>query len=242
MKNTPQIKPENEIGFAQTVLMPGDPLRAKMLAETFFEDAVLVNNIRGVQGYTGFYKGCKVSVMASGMGIPSMGIYSYELFNFFGVENIIRIGTAGGLADDIKLRDIVAGIASNTNSSFGNQFGVNGIVAPVCSYELLDCAVKAAEDLGIELKVGTLYSTDIFYNADPEDYKKWADIGSIAVEMESAGLYLNAAASRKKALALCTVSDLPLLPGCPGCTTEERESTFTDMMKIALEVAVRMNR
>lgn len=239
MNDTAQIKLSNETGFAKTVIMPGDPLRSKMIAETFLENAVLVNNVRGAQGYTGYYKGHKVSVMASGMGIPSMGIYSYELFNFFGVENIIRVGTAGGLTEDAKLRDVVAGIGANTDSAFAGQFDVKGIVAPVCSYELLSLAMQAAEEMNIKLKVGTFYSTDVFYNADKNINKKWAEMGSIAVEMESAGLYLTATSCKKRALAICTISDLPLIPDCPKCTVEERENTFTDMIKIALEIAVK---
>lgn len=239
--NTPHINLLDEIGFAKTVLMPGDPLRAKKIAEEFLENAVLINNVRGIQGYTGFYKGHKVSVMASGMGIPSIGIYSYELYSFFGVENIIRIGSAGGLSPEIKLRDIVAGIGANTNSNFAKQFDVNGTIAPTCSFELLCVAVDCAKELGLELKIGNLYSADTFYDADPEANRKWADLGSLAVEMEAAGLYLNAMRTKKKALAICTVSDLPLLPDCPGCTAEERQNTFTDMMKIALETAVRMD-
>lgn len=242
MINTPHINLLDDIGFAKTVLMPGDPLRAKKIAEAFLENAVLVNNVRGIQGYTGFYKGHKVSVMASGMGIPSIGIYSYELYSFFGVENIIRIGSAGGLAPEIQLRDIVAGIGAHTNSNFFKQFDVAGTIAPTCSYELLACAVDCAKELGLTLKVGNLYSADTFYDADPEANRKWADLGSLAVEMEAAGLYLNAMRTKKRALAICTISDLPLLPDCPGCTAEERQNTFTDMMKIALETAVRMDK
>ncbi|MBR5437302.1 MAG: purine-nucleoside phosphorylase [Clostridia bacterium] len=240
MKNTAQIKLLNEIGFAETVLMPGDPLRSKMIAETFLQDAVLVNNVRGAQGYTGYYKGRKVSVMASGMGIPSMCLYSHELFNFFGVENIIRIGTAGSLDEDLKLKDVVIGLAASTDSNVINQFGLNGTVSPTCSYELLECAARSAQELGIKLKTGNFYSTDLFYNPDADANKKWAAAGSVAVEMESAGLYLNAMKSKKRALAICTVSDLVLLPDCPGCTVEEREQSFTDMIKIALEAAIKI--
>lgn len=242
MKNTAQIKLLNNIGFAKTVLMPGDPLRAKMIAETFLDNAVLVNNVRGIQGYTGYYKGHKVSVMASGMGIPSMGIYSYELFSFFDVENIIRIGTAGSLNEFVKLRDVVIGLGSNTDSNFAKQFNLNGVVAPTCSYELLSAAVSSANELEIEVKVGNLYTTDSFYNSDTYANKKWSEIGSLAVEMEAAGLYLTALRCKKRALAICTVADLPLLPECPGCTVEEREKDFTDMIKIALETAVKIER
>ena len=240
MKNTAQIKLLNKTGFAKTVIMPGDPLRAKKIAENFLEDAVLVNNVRYAQGYTGYYKGHKVSVMASGMGIPSMGIYSYELFNFFGVENIIRVGTAGGLAKDAKLKDVVFGLGASTDSAFAKQFNVNGTIAPVCSYDLLSSAVKVAQEMNIDVKVGNFYTTDVFYNFDEKINRKWADLGAVAVEMETAGLYLTASACNKKALAICTISDLPLIEGCPKSTVEERENTFTDMIKIALEVAVRI--
>lgn len=240
MKNTAQIKLLNDIGFAKTVLMPGDPLRSKFIAETFLENPVLVNNVRGAQGYTGYYKGRKVSVMASGMGIPSMCIYAYELFEFFDVENIIRIGTAGSLNEELGLKDVVAGIAANTDSNIVNQFGTKGSVAPVCSHELLNCAVSTAQELGIKMKVGNFYSTDLFYNPDKEANNKWADAGSVAVEMESAGLYISAMRCKKRALAICTVSDLCLVPGCPGCTVEEREESFVDMVKIALEVATKI--
>lgn len=240
MNQTSQIKPLHETGFAKTVIMPGDPLRSKMIAETFLENAVLVNNVRGAQGYTGYYKGHKISVMASGMGIPSMGIYSYELFNFFGVENIIRVGTAGGLTEDSKLKDVVIGLGANTDSAFAAQFAVNGKIAPVCSYDLLSCATEAARELKTDIKIGNFYSTDVFYNADESINRKWARLGSIAVEMESAGLYLTAMTSGKRALAICTVSDLPLLPGCPKSTVEERENSFTDMIILALETAIKI--
>lgn len=237
--STPHINLKEGSSFAETVLMPGDPLRSKFIAENFLENAELINNVRGIQGYTGTYKGHKVSVMASGMGMPSIGIYSYELYSFFGVENIIRIGSAGGLNEKVKLRDIVAGIGANTNSNFGAQFGVTGTIAPTCSYELLSTAVECAKELGIDMKVGNLYSSDTFYDADEECNRKWAKAGSLAVEMEAAALYLNAMRTGKNALAICTISDLPFTG--EGCTAEERQNTFTDMMKIALETAVKMD-
>lgn len=240
MKNTPHINLLDEIGFAKTVLMPGDPLRAKMIAETFLESPVLINNVRNIQGYTGFYKGHKVSVMASGMGMPSIGIYSYELYKFYGVENIIRIGSAGGIGEGIGLRDVVAGIGANTNSAFNNQYGVRGTIAPTCSFEMLKIADECAKEIGIELKVGNLLSSDTFYDADENSLKKWAESGSLAVEMEAAALYLNAMHLKKRALAICTISDLPFTG--EGCTAEERQNTFTDMMKIALETAVRLDK
>lgn len=236
--NTPHINAESS-SIAKTVLMPGDPLRSKFIAENFLENPVLFNNVRGVQGYTGTYKGHRVSVMASGMGMPSIGIYSYELYNFFGVENIIRVGSAGGLSPDLKLRDIVFGIGANTNSNYVNQYAVKGIVAPTCSYELLTEAVKAAEKVGVKPVIGNLYSSDIFYNSDPDALKKWRDVGSLAVEMEAAALYLNAIMAHKKALAICTISDLPF--SGEECTAEERQNTFTKMMEIALETAIAMD-
>ena len=236
---TPHINLLNEIGFAKTVLMPGDPLRAQRIAQTFLENAVLVNNVRGIQGYTGYYKGHKVSVMASGMGIPSIGIYSFELFSLFGVENIIRIGSAGGIGEGIKLRDLVAGLGANTNSDFAAQFGVRGVIAPTCSFELLKTADRCAEELGLTLKTGNLLSSDTFYDADETSLHAWAKAGSIAVEMEAAGLYLNAMRLGKRALAICTISDLPFTG--EGCSAEERQNSFTDMMRLALETAVALD-
>ena len=238
--STPHINLKEGYSFAKTVLMPGDPLRAKMIAENFLEDAVLINNVRGIHGYTGTYKGHPVSVMASGMGMPSIGIYSYELYSFFGVENIIRVGSAGGIGEGIGLRDIVAGIGANTNSAFGSQYGVNGTVAPTCSFPLLTTAVEAAKEIGIDLKVGNLFSSDTFYDADSESLRKWAKVGSLAVEMEAAALYLTAMHLKKNALAICTVSDLPFTG--EGCSAEERQNTFTDMIRIALETAIRTDK
>lgn len=235
MSNTPT--PHIEAGkaqFAKTVLMPGDPLRAKFIAETFLEDAVLVNNVRGIHGYTGTYKGKKVSVMASGMGIPSMGIYSYELFNFYDVDNIIRIGTAGVVRPDLKVRDIVIGQGACTNSNYGAQYQLPGTFAPICSFELLQKAVKAADELGLKPLVGNLFSSDIFYD-DARGLDKWQKMGVLATEMEAAGLYMNAARAGKNALAICTISDNPFTG--EATTPEERQSSFTNMMKIALEIA-----
>ena len=240
MHNTSQIKLLDEIGFAKTVLMPGDPLRAKMIAETYLENAVLVNNVRGTYGYTGYYKNKLLSVMASGMGIPSIGIYSYELFSFFGVENIIRIGTAGGLSNQISLRDIVLGIAANTDSNYSKQFDVPGTIAPVCSFDILSVAVEVAKEKNFNITVGNLYTTDSFYNYDINANKKWADLGSLAVEMEAAGLYLNALRCNKKALCICTVTDMPLSPEKGKCTVEERETGLNEMIELALETAIRI--
>lgn len=235
MSNIPTPHIEAKAGdFAKTVLMPGDPLRAKFIAETFLTDAKLINNVRGVQGYTGTYKGKRVSVMASGMGMPSIGIYSYELFNFYDVENIIRVGTAGVIRPDLKVRDIVIGQGACTNSSYSRQFDLPGDFAPIASFELLQKAVKAAEDMGITPIVGNLYSSDTFYD-DSMGLSKWQKMGVLAVEMEAAALYMNAARAGKNALAICTISDNPFTG--EATTSEERQLNFTKMMEIALEIA-----
>ncbi len=220
--------------FAPTVLMPGDPLRSKFIADTYLEKAELVNNTRGVQGYTGFYNGKRVSVMASGMGMPSIGIYSYELFNFYGVENIIRVGTAGMLSQSLKVRDIVLGMSAYTNSNFGRQFGFDGNVAPCCSYKLLRAAMEAGERLGQTPVPGALYSSDTFYDESAPG-AKLQKLGVLAVEMEAAALYLNAARAGKNALAICTISDNPFTG--EELDAEARQNTFTKMMEIALEIA-----
>ena len=230
---TPHITAK-EGDFARTVLMPGDPLRSKFIAETYLENAVLVNDTRGVQGYTGLYKGKRVSVMASGMGIPSMGIYSYELFNYYGVENIIRVGTAGGMGDNVKVRDIVMGMTAYTNSNFGSQYGFDGNVAPCCSFKLLEQAVAASRKMGIEPTVGALYSSDIFYD-ESRMSAPLRKLGVLAVEMESAALYLNAARAGKNALAICTISD-HVVTG-ESLDAEARQNSFTQMMEIALTIA-----
>ena len=232
--STPHIAAEKG-DFAKTVLMPGDPLRAKFIAETYLENPVLVNDIRGIQGYTGTYKGARVSVMASGMGMPSMAIYSYELFKFFDVENIIRIGTAGAFSDDLRLKDVIAGMATCTNSNFGAQYKLAGTFAPTASYKLLKKADQVSEKLGIPLHVGTILSEDNFYHDDPTVNEGWIKMGVLAVEMEAAALYLNAARAGKKALALLTISDNPFTG--EGLSAEDRQNTFTQMMKIALEIA-----
>lgn len=222
--------------FAKTVLMPGDPLRSKFLAENYLENSRLVNNVRGVQGYTGTYKGVPVSVMASGMGMPSIGIYSYELFNFYGVENIIRIGSAGAMLRDVKVRDILFAQGACTDSNFASQFGLTGSFSPICDYNLLKTAVSEADKLGVRYRVGNLLSSDVFYNADCTVTEKWSSLGVLGVEMETAALYLNAAYAKKRALAICTVSD-HMLTG-ESLSSNEREQSFTDMMKIALNTAI----
>ena len=205
--------------FAKTVLMPGDPLRAKFIAETFLTEPKLVNNVRGVQGYTGTYKGVPVSVMASGMGMPSIGIYSYELYTQYDVENIIRVGSAGAMRADM------------------DQYELGGNYAPICDFDLLMAAVESAKELGVKMPVGNLYSSDTFYDAAGRNMR-FAKMGVMAVEMEAAALYCTAAYTGKRALAICSISD-NLVNGTE-LSADERQTTFTNMMKIALEVAVKM--
>lgn len=210
-------------------------MRAQFIAQNFLNDVRLVNNVRGIQGYTGSYRGTPVSVMASGMGIPSMGIYSYELFQYYGVERIIRIGSAGAVSDQLHLRDIVLGMGSCTNSNFASQYRLPGIFAPIASFSLLQKAAAAAERLGIPVHVGNLFSSDTFYD-DADSLEAWKKMGILAIEMESAALYYTAARTGKQALCICTISDCPFTG--EGCSAQEREQTFTQMMEIALEAAV----
>lgn len=230
--------------FAKTVLMPGDPLRAKFIAENFLSNAKLVNNVRGIQGYTGEYKGKRVSVMASGMGMPSIGIYSHELYSVFGVENIIRVGSAGAINPDIKIRDIVVGMGACTNSNFASQFRLPGTFAPICSYEMLKNCVQAADEMRLSLHIGNLYSSDTFYNDEaglPPEMRSAAlfgKMGVMAVEMEAAALYMNAARLKKNALAICTISD-HILTG-EETSAQERQNSFTQMMELALNTAVKL--
>lgn len=218
--------------IAKTVLMPGDPLRAEFIAKTYLENPICYNKVRGMLGFTGKYRGIEVSVQGSGMGIPSIGIYSYELFNEYDVDNIIRVGTAGGIADNVNLRDIVIAMGSCTNSSYADQYGLPGTYAPTASYTLLSSAVKAAENHGCTYHVGNILSSDTFYD-DGNSLAAWQKMNVLAVEMESAALYMNAARAGKNALCILTVSDCPL-KGL-STTAEERQTSFTDMMEIALE-------
>lgn len=235
---TPHISAKKE-DIAKTVLMPGDPLRAKFIAETFLESPVLVNNVRGVQGHTGTWKGVPVTVMASGMGIPAIGIYSWELYNFYDVDNIIRIGSAGAMRDDLKLMDIVAGQGACTDSNFAHQFELNGTFAPIADYTLLSNCVEAAKEKGIDMKVGNILSSDNFYSPlNCDDSTKWRDMGVMAVEMEAAGLYMNAARAGKRALCICTISDH--LYRSEALSSEQRQLSLTQMIEIALDTAVKM--
>ena len=234
---TPHINARPE-DFAKTVLMPGDPLRAKFIAENFLSEAKLINNVRGIQGYTGLWRGERVSVMASGMGMPSIGIYSYELYNFFGVENIMRIGSIGGMSERVKVRDIIIGMGACTNSNYAAQYNLQGTYAPIADYGMMKVAIEEAEKLGTSYVVGNILSSDMFYNADPDVTEHWRRLGVLGVEMEAAALYMNAAYAGKRALAICTVSD-HLLTG-EATTAEERQNSFTEMMEVALNTAIRL--
>jgi len=221
--------------FAKTVLMPGDPLRSKFIAETFLENPVLVNNVRGVQGYTGTYKGVPVSVMASGMGMPSIGIYSYELFHFYDVDSIIRIGSAGALQDSLNLMDVVIAMGACTDSNYAYQYGLPGTFAPIADYSLLNRAAETAKNQGTPAVVGNVLSSDIFYNETADVNDKWRSMGVLAVEMEAAALYMNAARAGKKALCMLTISDH--IYRQEGLSAMERQIGFGKMMEIALELA-----
>ena len=225
--------------IAKTVLMPGDPLRAKYIADNFLEDAVLVNNVRGVQGHTGKWKGVPVTVMASGMGMPAIGIYSWELYNFYDVDNIIRVGSAGALQDSLNLMDIVAGQAACTSSSYINQFKIGGTFAPIADFTILSKCVEAAKEKGVDLKVGNILSHDNFYMPDGcSDNDKWKKMGVLAVEMEAGALYANAAYAGKRALCICTISDHIYKEG--SLTPQQRQTSMNQMIEIALDTAVKM--
>ena len=218
--------------IAETVLLPGDPLRAKFIAENFLEDAVCFNTVRNMLGYTGTYKGKRVSVMGSGMGNPSMGIYSYELIHFYGVKNLIRIGTAGTLDQSVKVRDIVVGMACSTNSNYLSQFDLPGSFAPICSYELLEKAIKSGKENNVNLKVGNILSTDVFYAAFANSTANWKKMGILAAEMESLALYSNAIFAGVNAICILSISDSHFED--LYLTAEERQETFTEMMQLAL--------
>lgn len=233
--------PHNAAGegeIAKTVLMPGDPLRAKYIADHYLSDVVCFNEVRGMLGFTGTYRGKRVSVMGGGMGMPSIGIYSYELYHFYGVDNIIRIGSAGGFSDGVKVRDVVVGLSASTNSNYAAQYKLPGTIAPTADFSLVELAVAAARKKNIPVKVGNILSSDTFYSADNTANDAWKAMGVLCVEMEAAALYLNAAYAAKKALCLLTISD-HLYTG-EALTAQERQNTFSDMMEVALEVATEL--
>lgn len=233
-KGTPHIQP-NGVKIAKTVLMPGDPLRAKYIADNFLENVEQFNDVRNMFGYTGTYKGKEVSVMGSGMGIPSIGIYSYELYNFFDVDTIIRIGSCGALQENVNLYDVIIAQAASTNSNYVDQYNIPGHFAPIADFELVTKAKNVADQIGATTHVGNVLSSDTFYNADPTFNDASKKMGILGIEMESAGLYLNAIHAGKKALGIFTVSDHILRD--EATTPEERQNSFTQMMEIALEIA-----
>lgn len=235
MGNTPTPHNEAKSGdIAKTVLMPGDPLRAKYIAENFFENPKCFNSVRNMLGYTGTYNGKEISVMGGGMGMPSVGIYTYELFHFYGVDNIIRIGSAGGLADNVHVRDVVIGMGACTDSNYAAQYKLPGTFAPIADYGLLEKAAETAQKENIHAVVGNVLSSDVFYGDDPKALLKWKKMGVLAVEMEAAALYMNAARCGKKALCILTISDCPLTG--ESLTSKEREVGFNDMINLALKI------
>jgi len=231
---TPHIRAK-EGDFAKTVLMPGDPLRAKYIAEHYLEDAKLVTDVRNMFGYTGTYKGRPISVMGSGMGMPSIGIYSHELFAFYDVDNIIRIGSAGSISEKCNVRDVVIAQGACTNSDWASQFDFGGTFAPIADFDLLSKAVNIAKEQGTRVVVGNVLSSDPFYNAKKDANKAWMDMGVLCIEMESAALYMEAARCKKKALSILTISD-SLITG-EELDSEQRQNSFHQMMEMALELA-----
>lgn len=232
---TPHISAKKE-DIAKNVLMPGDPLRAKFIAENFLSDIKCINSVRNMLGYTGKYKNETVSVMGSGMGMASMGIYSYELFNFYGVENIVRIGSAGAINEKVNMKDIIIAMGACTDSNYAMQYKLGGSFAPVASFNLLESAVKSSIKSGVKPFVGNVLSSDVFYS-DINSLYDWQKMGVLAVEMESAALYMNAARLNKNALCILTVSDCPLKG--ESLSSEEREKGFGKMVEIALNTVVK---
>ena len=235
---TPHISAQKD-QIAKTVIMPGDPLRAKFIAENFLQDAVLINSVRNMFGYTGLYKNTPVTVMGSGMGMPSIGIYSYELYHFYDVQNIIRVGSIGAMQENLKLKDIIVAMGACSNSNYNANFELPGTFAPICSPKLYDTAVSAAKENNIEIKCGNVLSSDCFYG-DNAAHKNalWKKMGVLGVEMETAALYMNAARSGKSALSICSVSD-NIITG-EELNSDDRERSFVDMMKLALEIAAKL--
>lgn len=234
--STAHINAAKKGDIAESILMPGDPLRAKFIAENFLQNPVCYNEIRGMLGFTGTYKGVPVSVQGSGMGMPSMGIYSYELIKEYGVKNLIRIGSAGSFDENIKLMDIVVALSASTDSNWQHTYGISGNIAPCCDYDLLIKVKNASDKNNIPFRAGNIVSCDVFYEDNPDWWKSWAKMGVMAVEMEAAALYMNAARLGAKALTIVTISDHFITGG--RLTAEEREKSFTDMMTLALEAAV----
>lgn len=232
---TPHISAADRNAFAETVLLPGDPLRARFIAENWLSDVRQVTGVRNILGYTGTHRGRPVSVMGTGMGMPSIGIYSWELIHEYGVKNLIRVGSCGSYQPHVKVRDLVIGMAASTNSNYASQYGLPGTFAPTASWKLLSAAVSAAAAQGMQAHVGNIFSSDIFYDDTPDVWRKWAKMGVLAVEMEAAALYMNAARAGVDALCILTVSDS--LVTHEATTSEEREKTFTQMIDIAIALA-----
>lgn len=225
--------------FAKTVIMPGDPYRAKYIVENFLNDVTIVSNVRGIIGYTGYYQGKKLSVMASGMGCPSMGIYSYELYNGYDVDNIIRVGSCGALNRELNIMDIVVAQGACYEPGYVNQYQLGGVYAPICDYYLLDTCAKTAKENNVKLYVGNVFTSDSFYGERQEINKKWINMNVLATEMETAGLYMTAANSRKRALSILTVSDY-VFEDDGGLTSDEREKSLNQMIKLALDTAIKL--
>lgn len=235
MAQTPTPHIGAQVGeIAEKVIMAGDPLRAKFMAERFLENPVQYNSVRGMLGYTGTYKGKRVSVQGHGMGIPSIGIYTYELYNFYGVKSIIRTGSAGAYHPDLNLGDVVIGIGACTDSNYAAQYNLPGTFSPTADFDMARAAVEKAEAMGVDYKVGNILSSDVFYGDNAEGWKQWQKMGVLAVEMEAAALYMNAARSGNKALCICTISD-SLVHGT-ACSAEQRQTSFTNMMEIAFDI------
>lgn len=236
MENVPTPHNNAALGeIAKTVLMPGDPLRAKFIADEYLEDVVCFNTVRNMLGFTGFYQGKRISVMGGGMGIPSIGIYSYELYEFYQVDTILRIGSAGGISDSVKVRDVIIGMGASTNSNYASQYKLPGTFAPIADFNLAKRAVELAETKNISVVVGNILSSDTFYTEDTTANDMWKKMGILAVEMEAAGLYMNAARAGKKALCMLTISDH--LYTKKSLSAEERQTSFSEMIELALELA-----
>ncbi len=234
MKNTPTPHIGAQYGdIAETVIMAGDPLRVKLMAEKYLENPVCFNNVRGMLGFTGTYKGKRISVMGHGMGMASIGIYTYELYNFYGVKTIIRVGSAGSINNDLHIGDLAIAMGACTNSNFSSQYEMPGSFAPIADFDLVRRAVESCEKFGYNYKVGNVLSSDMFYHENPRT-DKWINMGVLAVEMEIAALYMNAARSGNRALGICTISD-HILTG-EVTTAEERQNNFTHMMDVAFSL------
>lgn len=231
---TPHIGAKSRDEIAKTVLMPGDPLRAKFIADNYLKDVTCFNTVRNMLGFTGYYNGTKVSVMGGGMGMPSVGIYSYELFNFYGVDNIIRIGTAGAISDLVDVRNVVVGVGACTNSNYALQYKLPGTFSPTADYSLLRLAEESIKEIGVKAVFGNILSSDTFYDDNEESLKLWKKMGVLAVEMEAAALYMNASRAGKRALCILTISDCPFKG--TSLSSDERQSGFSEMMKVALNM------